>query len=43
MAFEEVAAVPSTPEEAEDETEGNEDIAMFMEDGGEALLFGLGN
>jgi hypothetical protein len=41
MAFEEVVAVPPTPEEAEDETDGDGDIEMFMEDCGEALLFGL--
>jgi hypothetical protein len=43
MAFEEVVAVPPTPEEAEDERDGDEDIAMFMEECHEALLFGLGD
>jgi hypothetical protein len=43
MAFEEVVAVPLTLEEAENETEGDEDSAMFMEECGEALLFGMGH
>jgi hypothetical protein len=43
MVFEDVMGVPPTPEEAEDETEGDEDIEMFLAECGEALLLGLGN
>jgi hypothetical protein len=43
MTFEEIIAASPTAEEGEDETKGNEDIAMFMEECGEALLFGLGH
>jgi hypothetical protein len=32
MAFEEAVAVPPTPEEAEDETNRDEDTALFMEE-----------
>jgi hypothetical protein len=34
MAFEEVVAMPPTAEEAEDETEGDEDITTFIEECG---------
>jgi hypothetical protein len=43
VAFEEVVAVPPTSEEAEDETDGDGDITLFMEGWSEALLFGLGS
>jgi hypothetical protein len=39
MAFEEVAAVPPTPQEVE----GDEHIETFMEECAEALLFGRDN
>jgi hypothetical protein len=43
MVFEKVVAVPPTPEEGEDETEGDDNIEMCIKECGEALLFGLDN